>query len=174
MRVSRILFCKLVFLLFFCNQTLAQDEEAYVAPQGLNNWYVELGGSALFYSLNYEKYLYRTYSDKYTYTARIGGAYTPFNNDILARVYIEKGTFMVPFSMSVLKGTNKEKLEIGAGFTLETKDFSKRQILPHAIIGLRVMETNRVCFRLSYAPIYRDNGVIHWIGIAIGKNFSFK
>jgi hypothetical protein len=174
MRVTKILFCKLVILLFFCNQTLAQDEQAYIAPQGLNNYYAEIGGSALFYSLNYEKYLYRTFSDMYTYTARIGVGYTPFDNDILATVYIEKGTFMIPFSFCVLKGTGKEKLEIGAGFTMESKDFSNREILPHAIIGLRVMETNKVCFRLCYSPIYRQNGLIHWVGISIGRNFSFK
>ncbi|OYU95735.1 MAG: hypothetical protein CFE21_11390 [Bacteroidetes bacterium B1(2017)] len=173
MRITKIGF----LLLFFC-QVLATvckaQEENYVAPTGLNNWYVEAGGPALFYSINYEKYLYRTYSESYTWSARVGAGYTPFNFDILNTVYVPKNTFMFPFSTSLLIGSGREKLEVGGGFTMFSQGFSENQIVPHAVFGLRVMEANRICFRLNYAPFYQDGSVTHWVGISLGKNFSFK
>lgn len=160
-------------MLLLSNRIMAQDEN-YQAPQGLNNWYVEVGGPGIFYSFNYEKYLYRTYSENYTWTARVGAGYTPFNFDILNTEYLAANTFVFPFSSTLLKGAGKEKLEIGGGFTLLSEGFNKSETVPHAIIGLRVMESNRVCFRLNYVPYWRNGSVMHWVGISLGKNFSFK
>jgi hypothetical protein len=173
MRIVKIFFCKLLILVLISNSCVAQQEN-YVPPQGLNNWFIEAGGPALFYSVNYEKYLYRSYSEQTTWTARVGMGFTPFNFDILNTVFVEKNTFMVPFSSSLLLGKGHEKLEVGAGFSMLTKDFSQREIIPHANIGLRVMESNKICFRLSYVPFYRNNSITHWIGVSLGKNFSFK
>jgi hypothetical protein len=164
--------CKLVILLAFCNSAMAQEAE-YRAPQGTNNWYVELGGPAIFYSLNYEKYLYRTFDEQYTWAAHVGLGYNPINFDILNAVYLERNLWMAPFSTSILKGAGKEKLEIGGGFTLLTRDFGNNEVIPHALIGLRVMESNRVCFRLNYMPFWQNGTVTHWLGISLGKNFSF-
>lgn len=152
----------------------AFGQENYVAPSGLNNWYVELGGPAMTYSLNYEKYLYKTYSENYTWTARVGASYMPFSADLINAIYIERNTFVFPFSTTILKGSNKEKLEFGGGFSLLSEGFNNSEIIPHMIIGLRVMETNNICFRMNYVPMWRDGAVIHWIGISLGKNFSFK
>lgn len=165
----------LACLLYFLPQhKLAAQAPDYAAPQGLNNWYVEAGGPAIFYSLNYEKYLYRTYDEQYTWTAHVGLGYNPINFDILNTVYLPAGTIMAPFSTTILKGAGKEKFEIGGGFTLFTEDFNDNQIVPHAVIGLRVMESNNICFRMNYVPFLKDNTITHWIGISLGKNFSFK
>jgi hypothetical protein len=165
----------LAFFLYFLPQhKLAAQAPDYTAPQGLNNWYFEAGGPAIFYSLNYEKYLYRTYDEQYTWTAHVGLGYNPINFDILNTVYLPSGTVMAPFSATILKGAGKEKLEIGGGFTLFTQDFNDNQIVPHAVIGLRVMESNNICFRMNYVPFLKDNSITHWVGISLGKNFSFK
>lgn len=173
MQKAKIILCKLLFLLLLSNRIMAQDEN-YSPPQGLNNWYVEIGGPAIFYSVNYEKYLFRTYSEKLTWTARVGAGYTPFNFDILNTEYLAKNTFVFPFSTTFLKGDGKEKLEFGGGFSLLSEGFATNEIIPHAIVGLRVMESNDVCFRLNYVPYWRGGNVMHWVGISIGKNFSFK
>lgn len=162
------------FLYFLPQHKLAAQAPDYSPPTGLNNWYVEAGGPAIFYSLNYEKYLYRTYDERYTWTAHVGLGYNPINFDILNTVYLPAGTIMAPFSTTILKGAGKEKLEIGGGFTLFTEDFNDNQIVPHAVIGLRVMESNNICFRMNYVPFLKDNTITHWIGISLGKNFSFK
>jgi hypothetical protein len=173
MLFNKLRTCKLIFLLLLSNYAFSQEPD-YKAPTGLNNWYVELGGAAQFYSLNYEKYLYKTYDEKYTWTARVGAGYNPVNFNILNTVFLPKNTFMFPFSTSILKGEGKEKLELGCGFTLFTKDFGTNEIVPHAIIGLRVIESNNVCFKMSYVPFYQNGSVTHWIGVSLGKNFSFK
>lgn len=173
MMITKKYWGKLLILATLCNFLHAQEPE-YRAPQGTNNWFVDLGGPAIFYSLNYEKYLYRSYNEKYTWAAHVGLGYNPINFDILNAVYLERNMFMAPFSTSILKGEGKEKLEIGGGFTLFTKDFGNNEVLPHALIGLRVMESNHVCFRLNYMPFWQNGAVMHWLGISLGKNFSFK
>lgn len=167
----------LILFITFSFNAFAQDDN-YVAPQGLNNWYVELGGSALFYSVNYEKYLYRNQKENFTWLARVGIGFNPIDfpesHKLLNKVQLLGNSFMVPFTTTILKGAGKEKLEFGGGFTMVTKDFIDRELVPNLVIGLRVMETNRVCFRLSYIPLYKNNEVIHWVGVSIGRNFSFK
>lgn len=165
--------CKVLVLLCCVNPLWAQEED-YREPQGLNNWYIEAGGPAVLWSANYEKYLYRTYSNKYTWCAHVGAGFNPFNFNILNAAYLDKNTFLFPFSTSLLKGDGKEKLEIGTGFTLVTQNFTKNELYPHAVIGFRVMEQNGVCFRVNYVPLWRPDGFVHWLGISLGKNFSFK
>lgn len=165
--------CKLILLLAFCNSVAAQEPD-YRAPQGTHNWFVELGGPAFFYSINYEKYLFKSFDEQYTWTAHVGLGYSPINFNILNAVLVERNTVMAPFSTTILKGAGKEKLEIGGGFALFSKGFSENEIVPHAVIGLRVMESNKICFRLNYMPFLQAGSISHWIGISLGKNFSFK
>jgi hypothetical protein len=79
---------------------------------------------------------------------------------------------MIPFTSSLLIGENKDKLEIGAGFTMLTKNFTEQEIATSLVLGLRVIESNRVCFRLSYVPIFRQKEYLHWIGVSLGMNFG--
>jgi hypothetical protein len=37
-----------------------------------------------------------------------------------------------------------------------------------------VIETNKVCFRMSYTPFIRDGKYESWFGVSIGRNFSMK
>ncbi len=149
----------------------------------MNNWYVELGGSAILYSVNYEKYLYRNQGENITWLGRIGAGFNPIDfpdyHMLLNKVVLNKNSFTFPFTSTILIGSGKEKLEVGGGFTLLTRhffnrDIAEREVIPNIVLGFRVMESNSVCFRISYIPLIRNGDVIHWMGVSIGKNFNFK
>ncbi len=150
----------------------AQDD--YNAPNGLNNWYVELGGSAFFYSINYEKYLYRNGMENFTWVGRVGAGFNPIEYNFLNSLFLERNTFIFPFTSTVFIGKGKEKLELGGGFTMLTRDFFNQEVVPTINAGVRVMESNGVCFRVTYTPLIRTNNLVHWIGVSIGRNFNFK
>lgn len=161
-------------LCFIPLQIIAQ-EKPYQEPTGLNNWYVEAAGAGYLYSLNYEKILHRGAS--LGWVGRVGIGYTPTDVALLRIIFLDAGTFMVPFTTSLLYGSRerKEKLEIGGGFTLLAKGFNDRKTAYTAVLGFRVIETNRVCFRASYTPIIDTDGTwINWMGVSLGLNFSLK
>ncbi len=163
----------LIILILFIVKTHAQNEN-YKPPQGLNNWYVEFGGAGLFYSINYEKYLFRNNNENLTWLGRVGFGYNPIEGTLLNKIYLDKSSFMFPFATSLLIGAGKEKIEIGAGYTLLNKNFGENEAIPTGILGFRVMEKNSVCFRVSYTPLLRNNQLIQWFGVSLGKNFSIK
>jgi hypothetical protein len=151
-------------------QTKAQ-EKPYREPTGLNNWYIELGGSGFFYSGNYEKVLVK--SSHWGWVGRVGVGYNPGNYTMLNKVYLDGGTMMAPFHTSVLFGPNKEKLEAGIGFTMLAKGFTgDREVVPTAVFGFRVVEINKVCFRATWTPFIRNGEFVSWFGVSIGRNFS--
>jgi hypothetical protein len=79
---------------------------------------------------------------------------------------------MAPFHTSVLYGPYKEKLELGLGFTLVGQGTTSQEVVPTALFGFRVVETNKVCFRVNYAPFIREGKYYDWFGVSIGRNFS--
>lgn len=147
----------------------AQPDRPYKEPDGLNNWFVELGGAGLFYSINYEKVLYR--SDAWGAVGRIGLGYNPADYTLLNKIYLDKNTFMSPFTASFTFGRRKEKLETGGGFTLLSHGLLKREIAYTVIIGFRVVETNKIYFRIAYTPIFLANTYTDWYGVSLGRNF---
>jgi hypothetical protein len=161
--------CLIVLCVLFI-QTNAQ-EKAYKEPTGLNNWYVELGGSGMFYSGNYEKVLIK--SGSWGWVGRVGFGYTPGDYTMLNKVSLEGGTIMAPFHTAALFGPNKEKLEAGFGFTMLAKGFSgDREVVPTGVFGFRVVETNKVCFRATWTPFIRGGEFVSWFGVSLGMNFS--
>jgi len=171
MKYTRLFLYKILFLFFLGANSSVKAQEEPIA-QGTHNFYVELGGSGIFYSLNYEKYLFKNKQENLTWTARIGAAYNPIDYKLLNSAFLDKQTFMLPFTSSLLIGPSKDKLEIGTGFTMLTKNFSEQEIVPQLILGLRVIDVNRVCLRLNYIPLFRGAETIHWIGVSLGKNFG--
>lgn len=154
---------------------LFAQEKPYREPTGLNNWYVEIGGAGYFYSLNYEKILYR--SEHWGWTGRVGIGYNPSDIEVLQTLYLDGKTFMIPFTTAALYGSSerKEKLEFGGGFTLLAKGANEREVAYTAVLGFRVIETNRVCFRACYTPIITPQGeFINWAGVSLGMNFGLK
>lgn len=161
--------CTLLLCVLFI-QTYAQEKE-YKEPTGLNNWYVELGGSGLFYSGNYEKVLVKT--TRWGWVGRVGFGYNWGDYTMLNKVSLDGGTIMAPFHSSVLFGPNKEKLEFGIGFTMLAKGFTgDREVVPTGVVGFRVVETNKVCFRATWTPHIRDGEFVSWFGVSLGRNFS--
>ena len=162
----------LCMLILMVAGTARAQEPKYVEPSGMNNWFIELGGTGLFYSLNYEKILYK--STKWGWTGRVGFAYNPKDYTLLNKIELEKGTFITPFTTSVLYGQRKEKLELGAGFTMVSRGISDRDVIPTFILGFRVVEVNKVFFRVAYTPVIQDGKYINWYGVSLGRNFSLK
>jgi len=152
------------------NKSNAQ-EPSYREPTGTNNWYVELGGAAFVYSLNYEKVLYK--KNSFGWTGRVGFAVGYKSGYFLNQVWIDGGAVYAPFSSSVLLGSRKrkEKIELGLGFTLVAQNGSQETV-PTAVIGIKVIETNKICFRIGYTPFIRDGDYYNWFGVSIGRNFS--
>lgn len=159
----------LFFVCILIVNSFAQQTET-PEPKGLNNWYIELGGSALFYSFNYEKVLYT--SDKWGWVGRVGLGYTPATYTFLNTITLDRATVMAPFHSSVLFGPNKEKVEIGVGFTLLAKSATEQETLPTGVLGFRVVENNKVCFRVCWTPFIRSGEFVSWFGVSLGRNFS--
>lgn len=168
MKFKHTLYTAFFSLLFL--HVHAQEEKPYREPTGLNNWYIELGGNSIFYSANYEKVLIK--SNKWGWVGRVGLGYNPGDYTALNKVTLDGGTFMTPFHSSVLYGPNKEKIELGVGFTLLAQGVDNREVVPTAVIGFRVVETNKVCFRINYAPFIRGGVYYDWFGVSLGRNFS--
>jgi hypothetical protein len=124
----------------------------------------------LFYSGNYEKVLIKT--ERWGWVGRVGLGYNPGDYTFLNKIELDGGTFLAPFHTSVLYGPNKEKIELGVGFTMVAQSISDREIVPTAVLGFRVVETNKICFRVNYAPFIRDGQYTDWFGVSIGRNFS--
>lgn len=165
-----MLLCSIVLA---SSKLLAQDE--FEKPEiRSNNLYVELGGTALFYSVNYEKFLFRTKQEELIWSARIGLGFNPIEYRLLNALSLEKNTFMVPFSSSILLGPGKDKLELGAGFSMLTRDLSNREVAPSLIAGIRVIDVNGVTFRVNYIPVFRNEQFLHWIGVSLGLNYGKK
>ncbi|MFA6260747.1 MAG: hypothetical protein WC760_04720 [Bacteroidia bacterium] len=172
----RFILYKVIILLLVCLPVHGMAQERpYQEPTGLNNWYVEAAGAGYLYSLNYEKILYR--STKWGWVGRVGIGYTPMDIAMLNILFLDAKTFMIPFTTSMLYGSRerKEKLEFGGGFTLLAKGIDDRETAYTGVIGFRVIETNKVCFRASYTPIITANGTwFNWFGVSLGMNFSLK
>lgn len=173
-------FTVVFLLMMFClnrQQVQAQEWDApYVPPQGLNNWYVELGGAAFLYSLNYEKYLFQNFRQNKLWTARVGVGYNPFDDPDFMHTPAAKlipHDLTLPFTSSFVYGSGKEKLEFCGGFCLVRGDGGYREVYYTAGIGLRVQESNGFCFRMTYTPYYRYGNLGSWIGVSLGHNFSF-
>jgi hypothetical protein len=164
----------LVCCLVFNKSTYAQyDDEvqAYKEPLGKNNWFIELGGAALLWSANYEKYLSQNRTKSVTWIGRIGFGFNPLEFRLLNSVYLERNSIAMPFTSSLVLGKGKEKLEIGAGYTLATKNFLERETFPTLVAGFRVVDTNGTLLRIAYTPHYRNSEFINWFGVSLGRNF---
>jgi hypothetical protein len=118
--ITKVTICLWLSICIIPLKILAQ-EKPYREPDGLNNWYVELGGAAFLYSLNYEKILYK--STSLGWVGRVGVSYSFSDGRLLNKIDMDKGAVLAPFTTSFLLGSRerKEKIELGIGFTLINK-----------------------------------------------------
>jgi hypothetical protein len=115
--------------------------------------------------------LFQNYNKSITWTGRIGFGYSPFENKLLNSVEIKNNSITMPFTTSLIFGKRKEKLEIGAGYSLLATSITERDVFPTGVLGFRVIDNNKVLLRVAYTPIFRNQELINWFGVALGRNF---
>lgn len=105
---ASLLLSSLICLLLCSNELLAQKEP--VPVQARNAVYLELGGNAAIYSLNYDRIIYE--KGIFKAAARAGICAIPYN--IANKNY---GGYLMPFEIVGLLGKSKHHLEMGPGIT---------------------------------------------------------
>lgn len=126
------------------------------------NIYLELGGSAGVWSMNWEQKIQKIEQHKLSY--RIGIGFLPIdqNNGML---------FTLPFAISYVQGeTHKWEAYLGHNFSLTTKGQFFGQLTPG--LAYRYERPNKKLFyRLAYTPLlsyWVDLQYQHWLGISVG------
>ena len=148
-------------------QTENEDEKIHK-----NSGYLELGGSGLWYSLNYDRVI-KKYK-RTAFTGRTGLSY--FGN-------LDTNTMTMPLEFSFLLGKKKHFAEIGIGPTFLqafTEHISAMAVL--GVIGYRFqpMVKRGLMFRATFTPfigeISSEKGYWNWVripwgGVSIGYIF---
>lgn len=138
----------------------------------MNHIYLELFGSGIFYSANFERYLSEDL------TLRAGFGLTP------GLIFVD-GTFIqIPVSFSYLIGGISSKFEIGLGGTYfggsETEVFGlpvddQSILYLTGIFGYRYISTRGFVFRITFTPFYNPDSDPEFIpsgGISFGYAFN--
>ncbi|MDF1673824.1 MAG: hypothetical protein P1U41_09970 [Vicingaceae bacterium] len=138
-----------------------------------NSVYLEVGGSGLWYSINYDRILFKR--EHKALSVRAGISYLGDFSDTNA--------ITIPISASFLYGRNKNFLEVGGGpTTLHSFAESITGVGAIGIIGFRHQHTNNkgLMYRIVFNPFLveysTDKGywnwvAIPWAGISLGYTF---
>jgi hypothetical protein len=126
-RTNHLTSCFAAFLLLAATASFAQSP---VEPVRRNTFFLELGGNAWFYSLNYDRILLDR--DKWKLSGRVGAMYLPSFHAV------NRHMAGVPLEISYLRGRNKHFLEIGLGVTTtyDTYPLSDTRIRELAVVGM--------------------------------------
>lgn len=122
--------------------------------------YLELGGSSLFYSINFENLSRLSSISKLTYG---------FGAEYLSSIFDYGSAICVIPSANLLFGKESHHFETGlACFTA----IGKRVLVPSARIGYRFQPNNGgFVFRAGFTPILFSSSVVPYGGISLGYNF---
>ena len=161
-------------ILLFCQPLFvqAQEEMDSFPLTKKNTVYLELGGNGLWYSLNYDRFLWKR--SKSAIAARIGVAY-----------FGGQGAHAttVPVTVSYLFGGKKHFLEVGTGFTwLQSYSEKIAGFGYFGVIGYRFqrIQQSGLMYRISLTPFLAeystDKGSLNWVGtfwggVSIGYGF---
>lgn len=159
----------LVFALSAASSAAAQDTAA--GPRvASNTFFVELGGNAVAYSLNYERF----FTPKIG--IRIGGMYLQADDEG-TRV----GVGLFPVMATYLLGDGNSHFETGAGIGFATagiddsefgEDWGDSAIYGTATFGYRYQKPEGgVIFRAGFTPIFADGTLLPWAGVSVGYAF---
>ena len=170
------LFLLLCISIIGFGQTFAQSR-----TNTISSFYLEVGGAAGLWSLNYDRELWEI-NEKFRLNGRAGlGIYSEFNGAGFPDV-------IIPISNMVLFGEGTHRVEAGGGITyynwtlrdaLKPDGFSRRSdLLGNLILGYRFQKSDgRLMFRVSYTPIIINDSnkpFEHWAGGSIGYAFKTK
>jgi hypothetical protein len=147
----------------------AQDA---AGPRVANNtFFVELGGNAVAYSVNYERF----FTPKLA--VRVGGMYLQADDDAGTRV----GIGLFPIMGTYLLGEGNSHFETGAGLGIATAgvsstdigdDWGDSGVYATATLGYRYQKPEGgVIFRAGFTPIFADGNLVPWVGVSVGYAF---
>jgi len=155
---------------------IGQSEEG---KEATNTVYLELGGAAGLWSLNYDCTIWKI-GESCKLNGRAGlGMLSEFNGAGFPDL-------LLPISSNFLLGKNKHRIETGLGVTLfnwslrdseKASGFTRKtELLQHLNLGYRFQKVDGgIMFRISYTPIIHNDGkqrFEHWMGFSIGKTFK--
>ena len=158
----------LVLALSAAGSAAAQD----AGPRAANNtFFVELGGNALAYSLNYERF--------FTPKAgvRVGGMYLRGESD---GDDVSVGVALFPVMGTYLLGQGNSHFEVGAGVGIATAalddvgddDWGDSAVYGTATFGYRYQKPEGgVMFRAGFTPVFADGSLLPWVGVSVGYAF---
>jgi hypothetical protein len=150
-----------------------------------NDLYIELGGTSLLYSLNYERFLSPDFA------VRVGFSYISVTATASNGMTTDSATASwatVPI-MAEYVGirSGSHSLEVGAGLNMmymsghastfsATSSFTGVTAIPAANIGYRYSDPNGgFVFRAGYTPLFvvtgEDKTMISWFGTSFGYRF---
>jgi hypothetical protein len=179
----KVLILPLIFILYFFQICLSQNPEFKKVKNGV---FLELGGNAVLYSLNYERIFHFNNTTKLS--IRSGASVIPQ----IERTGNTYAGYFFPVEVNYLIGSNKSHLEIGTGYTFgnvhrsilieKAGGYSRYREFVHGItfrIGYRYFNPEGgVLFRLGFTPIFetthnRSSGspIYYFGGMSIGKCF---
>jgi hypothetical protein len=160
----------LAFALSAAGSAAAQDAAA--GPRvASNTFFVELGGNAVAYSLNYERFFTPRIA------LRVGGMFLRGEADDGTSATV--GLF--PVMATYLLGAGNSHFETGAGIGLATAgvsdtdiggDWGDSAVYGTATFGYRYQKPEGgVIFRAGFTPIYASGTLLPWIGVSVGYGF---
>jgi len=143
-----------------------------------NSIYLEIFGSSLLYSFNYERNIFE--NENFGLSARVGAGYADLSFSQPERDYV------FPFTISMLfPGYKRLYFEVGSGLTLKRDGKAEDE---HADwmyesnwyfttnLGLRYQGKKGFLFRAGYTPfldLQKDSAREWWNGFGISLGFSF-
>lgn len=146
-----------------CADVLAQE----IPTLKKNTVFLELGGNAALYSINYDRLLLKDVS------ARAGIATYTLDNDLGISVRITA----IPVTANYLLGNGDNKVEVGLGLLLlsgklDLGTISDSGVLGTAVLGYRRQkEEGGIMFKAGMTPIFGGGEFLFWVGASIGYTF---
>jgi hypothetical protein len=159
--------------LALASATTAAAQDASPGPRvASNTFFVELGGNALAYSLNYERFFTSQLG------VRVGGMFLR-GSDTDTGGSINIGLF--PVMATYLLGKGNSHFETGAGIGFATAalsdsdlggDWGDSTVYGTATFGYRYQKPEGgVIFRAGFTPVYAGGTLLPWAGIGVGYAF---
>jgi hypothetical protein len=133
-----------------------------------NAIYVEYGGNAGLYSINYDRRLFRI--DQHACILRAGFSWIPFRNKGIDDIFL----FPITASYTYNIGKSPHFLEFGGGVTVRTASTAyviDTRLYPAISIGYRIRSQGTgSTFRIGFTPIFFEN-FLPWVGLSLGRSF---
>jgi hypothetical protein len=137
-----------------------------------NSFFVELGGSGLFYTFNYE----RIFGDS-DISLRVGFGYVHLDGTFLGHTFNEED-LSVPVIASYYIGSGSHRIQIGLGGVLlyqqadGTSEGTTTSLNVAGVLGYRYLPLDGgVNFGISFTPCFRPDLTVPWGGIDFGVGF---